>query len=80
MWKTTYIQHESKSRFELQWGHIVVDVEDLRCAGRARVSVQASMGPHRGRCGRPYNIAFTLAKIVVLQWGHIVVDVEDETR
>ena len=36
----------------LQWGHIVVDVEDGSFTNATEMRATASMGPHRGRCGR----------------------------
>ena len=55
MWKTTAKLPRMSSATMLQWGHIVVDVEDLSMTHAKPSKFCASMGPHRGRCGRRCN-------------------------
>ena len=64
------------SSWQLQWGHVFVDVEiAVAVSMRAFVSA-ASMGPRlcrRGNITPPYREGGERRK---LQWGHVFVDVE----
>ncbi len=51
-WKARHRRGRARRSTELQWGHVVVDVEGPRHSCRTTSMMQASMGPRRRRRGR----------------------------